>query len=83
MNIIFNYRSYAILKGRLANVGAKNPGCKALDMLDIDRPTLDWGCLARGMGVPATKVWDIEEFNMQLTRGIADTGPNLIEVMID
>ena len=27
--------------GELINVGAKNPGRKALDMLDIDRPTLD------------------------------------------
>ena len=55
VNIIFNNGSYAILKGELANVGARNPGRKALDMLEINRPDLDWGALARGMGVPATR----------------------------
>ena len=69
--------------GELINVSAKNPDRKALDMLDIDRPTLDWYFLANGMGFPAVRVWETEEFNTQLTCAIANTGPNLIEVMIN
>ena len=40
--LLFSNRSYAILKGELANVGAGNPGRKALDMLDLGHPDLDW-----------------------------------------
>jgi acetolactate synthase-1/2/3 large subunit len=50
--LLFSNRSYAILRGELANVGAGNPGRKALDMLDLGHPDLDWVALAGGMGVP-------------------------------
>src|SRR6266446_3271096 len=50
--LLFSNRSYAILRGELANVGAGNPGRKALDMLDLGHPDLDWVGLARAMGVP-------------------------------
>jgi acetolactate synthase-1/2/3 large subunit len=82
VNIIFNNGTYAILKGELANVGARNPGRKALDMLEIGRPDIDWGSLAKGMGVQATRATDTEEFNDQLARAIASPGPHLIEVML-
>ena len=82
VNIIFNNGTYAILKGELANVGARNPGRKALDMLDIGRPNIDWCFLAKGMGVPATRVSDSHEFNTQLAKAIATPGPHLIEVML-
>src|SRR5712691_1664614 len=36
--VLFSNRTYQILKGELANVGAGNPGRKALDMLDLGRP---------------------------------------------
>tara|TARA_B100000497_G_C7686877_1_gene416528 strand:- start:711 stop:2258 length:1548 start_codon:yes stop_codon:yes gene_type:complete len=82
INVIFNNGSYSILKGELANVGARNPGRKALDMLEIGRPDIDWGSLAKGMGVQATRATDTEEFNDQLGRAIALPGPHLIEVML-
>src|SRR5205085_5591418 len=44
--LVFANRSYNILKGELANVGAGNPGRKAIDMLTLDRPDLDWVALA-------------------------------------
>ena len=40
--VIFANRSYAILKIELARVGAGNPGPKALSMLDLHNPELDW-----------------------------------------
>jgi acetolactate synthase-1/2/3 large subunit len=80
--VIFNNRSYAILRHELANVGAQNVGRKALDMLDLSRPDLDFVALARGMGVPGTRVADMDEFNRALAEGLATDGPYLVEAMV-
>jgi len=80
--VLFNNRSYAILKSELANVGAQNVGRKALDMLDLSRPDLDFVMLARGMGVPGERVTTMDEFNAAVARGLATPGPYLVEVML-
>jgi acetolactate synthase I/II/III large subunit len=78
--LVFSNRTYAILKGELANVGAGNPGRKALDMLDLGNPDLDWVGLAKAMGVPGAKATNMEEFNRGLAAGLASPGPYLVEV---
>src|SRR5271170_5253682 len=78
--LIFSNRTYAILKGELANVGAGNPGRKALDMLSIGNPDLDWVGLAKAMGVPGAKVTTMEEFNRRCAEGLATSGPYLVQV---
>jgi acetolactate synthase-1/2/3 large subunit len=80
--LVFANRSYAILRGELANVGAGNPGRKALDMLDLGHPDLDWVGLARAMGVPGARAATMEEFNRRLAEGIAAPGPFLVEVVM-
>jgi acetolactate synthase-1/2/3 large subunit len=80
--VIFANRKYAILQVELLRVGAGNPGRKAMDMLSLDRPDLDWVQLANGMGVPATRSTSAEEFNTQLARALATPGPSLIEVVL-
>jgi acetolactate synthase-1/2/3 large subunit len=80
--VIFANRSYAILRLELANVGAENVGRKALDMLDLGRPDLDWVALARGMGVPGARVTTMEEFNARLAEGLKTKGPYLIEAVL-
>ncbi|HZU89317.1 MAG TPA: thiamine pyrophosphate-dependent enzyme, partial [Stellaceae bacterium] len=80
--VLFNNKSYAILRHELANVGAGNPGRKALDMLDLDRPTLDFTGLARSMGVPGARVATMEEFNRRFAEAIATPGPFLVEVLL-
>jgi len=80
--LLFSNRSYAILKGELANVGAGNPGRKALDMLDLGHPDLDWVGLARSMGVPGARVTTMEAFNDRFAEGIATPGPFLVEVVL-
>ena len=62
VTVIFANRTYQILRTEFAGVGAGAPGRKALDMLSIDRPTLDFIALARGLGVGATRVGDAGEF---------------------
>src|SRR5579863_5090826 len=80
--LILANRSYQILKGELANVGAGNPGRKAMDMLNLDRPDIDWVSMARGHGVEASRAHDLEELNRELGRAIAHKGPYLVELVI-
>jgi len=51
-----------------------------LDMFEIGRPDLDWVHLAKGMGMPGTRVSSLEGFAKALREGLASGGPNLIEV---
>ena len=80
--VIFANRAYAILKGEYANVGAGNMGPRALDMLEIGRPDLDWVSLAKGMGVPGTRVANLDQFAAALRAGFSSDGPKLIEVVL-
>ncbi len=82
LTIIWANRSYAILTGELMAVGASNPGVKALDMLSLDNPALDWVSLAKGMGVPAVRAGTADEFTAALRSGLAEHGPFLIEALI-
>src|ERR671916_665278 len=72
--VILNNRSYAILKGELANVGAGG-GQKARDMMELDRPALDWVSMARAMGVEAGRASTIGEFGRRLDAGLGSGGP--------
>jgi acetolactate synthase-1/2/3 large subunit len=78
--IVFANRIYQILRGEFDGVGAGEPGQRALDMLKIDRPTLDWVALAKGMGVQGRAVTTADEFNKALAEAIPEQGPRLIEV---
>jgi acetolactate synthase-1/2/3 large subunit len=82
LTIIWANRSYAILSGELRAVGALNPGRKALDMLSLDHPALDWVSLARGMGVPGRSAATADAFVAALREGLPQRGPFLIEALI-
>jgi acetolactate synthase I/II/III large subunit len=82
LTVIWANRSYAILRGELANVGARNPGRKALDMLSLDNPALDWVSLAKGMGVEGKRVTTIDAFADAFRAALRRRGPFLIEVAI-
>jgi acetolactate synthase-1/2/3 large subunit len=80
--IVFANRKYQILLGEFNGVGAGEPGQRALDMLNIDRPALDWVALAKGMGVAARSVDTADDFNKALADAMAEKGPKLIEVVM-
>jgi acetolactate synthase-1/2/3 large subunit len=80
--VIFANRSYAILNIELARVGAGNPGPKALSMLDLHNPSLDWVQLAQGMGVEASRATTVAEFDAQFSSAMKQRGPRLIEVVL-
>ncbi|MBC6440491.1 MAG: acetolactate synthase large subunit [Rhodospirillales bacterium] len=81
VTVIYNNRTYAILHGELRNVGA-NPGPRAHDMFDLDRPELDWVQMANGMGVEAVRATTAEAFNRALQAAFASSGPFLIDAVV-
>ncbi|MDF1847593.1 MAG: acetolactate synthase large subunit [Parvibaculaceae bacterium] len=80
--VIFANRSYAILNVELMRVGAENPGPKALSMLDLHNPELDWVQLGQGMGVNSMRAETAEEFAEQFAACMREKGPHLIEAVI-
>lgn len=80
--IILNNGSYAILNIELMRVGVQNPGPKALSMLDLKNPAINWSQLSEGMGVPAVRVETAEEFRAALEAALAHKGPRLIEALL-
>ena len=81
-NVIFANRSYAMLNIELMRVGAENPGPKALSMLDLHNPELNWVQLGQGMGVESVRVETAEEFAEAFSSAMKQKGPRLIEVML-
>ena len=80
--VIFSNRSYAILNIELMRVGAENAGPKALSMLDLSNPDLDWVSIARGLGVAATRAETAREFSDQLGEALRQKEPRLIEAAL-
>ena len=81
--VIYNNSAYDILRIELQRVGAGSaPGPKALDLLDLSRPTMDFVKITEGMGVPARRVTTAEEFADALRTAFAEPGPHLIDAVV-
>lgn len=80
--VIFANHEYALLRAELGNVGAPNPGRRAVDMLSLERPRIDWPALARGMGVDGCAVEDVKSLHRALAHGLSTDGPYLIEAVM-
>ena len=80
--IVLANRKYGILQIEFGRVGAHNPGPKAMSMLDLSNPNLDWVKLAEGMGVRGFRATTAEQFNKALAASLAEPGPSLIEALI-
>ena len=79
--IILSNRTYQILLGEYANVGA-TPGATAMSMLDLGNPDLDWPKIANGMGVEAARATTIDACADLMAQSFKQRGPFLIELMI-
>lgn len=80
--VIFDNRSYRILRGELANMGGPQPGENARRMLDLDSPDLDWVSMAKAQGVPGVCVDTLAGFDKALRQANATAGPSLIALRI-
>jgi acetolactate synthase-1/2/3 large subunit len=81
--VIYNNGAYDILRLELQRVGVGSaPGPKALDLLDLSRPTIDFVKIAEGVGVPARRATTVEEFTDALGAAFAEPGPHLIDAVV-
>jgi acetolactate synthase-1/2/3 large subunit len=51
-------------------------------MLTLDRPTIDWVSMARGMGLDAARATTLGEFGQAFARALAVKGPALVELVV-
>jgi acetolactate synthase-1/2/3 large subunit len=80
--VIYANRSYAILNIELQRVGAIGAGPKALSMLDLHNPEMNWVKIAEGLGVEASRAETAQDFCAQYASAMKQRGPRLIEAMI-
>jgi acetolactate synthase-1/2/3 large subunit len=80
--VVFNNRAYRILQGEMRNVGVTDPGERARDMLELERPVLNWAGLAKGFGVAFGRAETCEELSSEIAQGLASDGPYLIEAVL-
>jgi acetolactate synthase-1/2/3 large subunit len=81
--VVYDNSAYDILRIELARVGAGSaPGPKALALLDLSSPTMDFVKISEGMGVPARRVSTAEEFVAALRDAFAEPGPHLIDAVV-
>ena len=78
--VVFANRTYAVLQREFLSLGVGAPGPRAANLFEIGRPPLDWVHLAKGMGVPASRVTSLDAFAKAMREGFESNGPTLIEV---
>ena len=67
---------------RTPGVGVAEAGARALSMLDLHHPEMDWTRIASGLGVEASRARTAQEFADQYAAAMRTRGPRLIEAMI-
>jgi acetolactate synthase-1/2/3 large subunit len=80
--VIFANQRYAILQNEFRKTIGERLDETTLSMVQIDRPELDWVCLAKGMGVEASRAESLNELAYALDLGFAVKGPRLIEIYL-
>ncbi|MEW2116116.1 acetolactate synthase large subunit [Streptomyces sp. NPDC005474] len=82
VTLIASNRAYNVLRTELGRHGQSRPGPVAAALTSLDGPAFDWPALARGYGVPGTRVETGEELRRELGRALAADGPQLIEMAL-
>lgn len=82
VTVILANRRYRILDVEMRRTGADGYGPRAVEMIDIGRPDLDWVKLSEGMGVQATRVETAGRFAAEFRAAMKSRGPRLIEAVI-
>ncbi|WP_128377235.1 acetolactate synthase large subunit [Streptomyces cavernae] len=82
VTLIASNRAYNVLRTELGRHGQSRPGPKATALTSLDGPAFDWPALARGYGVPGTRVETGEALRRELGRALAADGPQLIEMAL-
>ena len=75
-------RRYNILLAELARAGVSQPGHASRTLTDLGSPSIDWGHLAQGYGVPVSRATTAEEMVQRLESALAEPGPHLVELVL-
>lgn len=81
--VIFNNRSYRILKQRIRALKGFAAEDERYVGLDLDRPAIDWIGLARSLGVPGERVEKVSDVEPAIQRALATHGPYVIDADVD
>ena len=80
--IVLANREYAILQYEFGRTGAGEMGARALSMMTLTDPDIDFRKLAEGYGVPSLRASTTRELELALDQAIATPGPMLIEALM-
>ena len=80
--VVCSNRAYRILQIEAARAGNVEPGRNARALTELQPPPLDFVSLARGFGVPATRVETADDLVRRLEAALRERGPSLIEAVL-
>ena len=80
--LIFSNRSYNALRNQLTREGVTSPGPAVRAVVELERPSIGWVKIAQGLGVPAVSITTAEELARELRIALAESGPHLIEMVL-
>ncbi|MGO9138574.1 MAG: acetolactate synthase large subunit [Syntrophales bacterium] len=83
ITVICSNRKYFIIELECMIAGYSSLGAEARAMMNLTNPALDWVGLSRGMGVPAASVTTAEELIREFKAALKESGPHLIEVILE
>ena len=81
--VIFNNRSYRILKQRTLALASHAASTGKLVGMDLNDPPIDFVALAKSIGVAAVQVDTLDRFQSEFLRSLDSATPRLIEVLIE
>ena len=83
ITVICSNRKYFTIELECLRAGYKTLGKEAKSLMSLDEPILDWVSLSRGMGVPAATVNTAEAFIAEFKKALKESGPYLIEAILE
>ena len=83
ITLICSNRKYSIIELECLMAGYTCLGAESRALMNLTNPPLDWVGLSRGMGVPAASVTTAEELAKEFKAALKESGPHLIEVVLE
>ena len=83
ITVVCSNRRYFTIELEYLRAGYAPPGETARSLMMLDSPHLDWVSLSRGMGVPAASVNTSEGFIRAFQAALQESGPYLIEAVLE
>lgn len=83
ITVICSNGKYSIIEIECLAAGYSFLGPEARSLMNLTKPALDWVDLSRGLGVPAASVTTAEELAAAFRAALSESGPHLIEAILD